>query len=186
MAALPSALAVSALCQQKPWRRMSAIDDFARKLNFEIVLLVRIALAPPTWPQPLILCARLSAIGPYIGSHFQFEPRTSNWQGRLILLRTARFSLMLWTSKIWYGARNSSVSSCLRVLTKWASGVPLEQAIAFDQKSPYAISMPATEYGNDIKFELGTSRSTGVGDPLRDGGRDPSPARLRVEPDQIF
>jgi hypothetical protein len=40
LAALPNKVAVSTLCQQTPWRRMSAVGDFASKLNFEIVLLV--------------------------------------------------------------------------------------------------------------------------------------------------
>ena len=50
---------------------------------------------------------------PNISSHFRFELRTSNRQGRLILLRMAHFSPELCTPRIWYGARNSSASSCL-------------------------------------------------------------------------
>jgi hypothetical protein len=69
---------------------------------------------------------------PNISSHFWFELRTSNRQCRLILLQMARFSPELWTPRIRYGSRNSSVSRCLWNSTKWGSVAPLEQARASD------------------------------------------------------
>src|SRR5258705_11959936 len=60
----PKFLHLVVIFLNRPFRRTRA--QYGR--DFRTVPQVRIPLGPPAWPQPLILCARLSAIGPILAA----------------------------------------------------------------------------------------------------------------------